>query len=144
MVEVIESGEPAIIVCHWPGVYFNGDKTGFNILRQVKKRLDQKYDNLIWMKLSEIARYWAAKELTAVTVNKNSISLKAPFSTPGFMVKLNASVLNPGMRRAGGELINFERIKDKRALKANTWYSEKKESFLCFNLEKGINDLILS
>jgi hypothetical protein len=144
MVEVIESGEPAIIVCHWPGVYFNGEKTGFNILKQVKKRLDQKYDNLIWMKLSEIARYWAAKELTAITVNKNNISLKAPFSTPGFMVKLNASIHNPGMKRAGGELIHFERIKDKRALKANTWYSEKTESFLCFNLEKGINDLILS
>jgi hypothetical protein len=144
MVEVIESGEPAIIVCHWPGVYFNGEKTGFNILKQVKKRLDQKYDNLIWMKLSEIARYWAAKELTAVTVNKNNISLKAPFSTPGFMVKLNASVHNPGIKRAGGEPIHFERIKDRRALKANTWYSEKTESFLCFNLEKGINDLILS
>jgi hypothetical protein len=33
MVEVIESGEPAIMVCHWPGIYYNGDKVGFNILK---------------------------------------------------------------------------------------------------------------
>ncbi|HZK61179.1 MAG TPA: hypothetical protein VFC41_03830, partial [Anaerovoracaceae bacterium] len=56
MVEVIDSGEPAIMVCHWPGIYFNGDRIGFNILKKVKSRLDQKYDNLVWMKLSEISR----------------------------------------------------------------------------------------
>ena len=59
MVEVIDSGEPAVMVCHWPGVYFNGERIGFNILKEVKTRLDQKYDNLVWMKLSEIASYWA-------------------------------------------------------------------------------------
>jgi len=144
MVEVIESGEPAIIVCHWPGVYFNGERTGFSILKQVKKRLDQKYDNLIWMKLSEIARYWAAKELTGITAKKGYITFKAPFSSPGFSVKLNTTVRSPGIKRGAGDLIHFERVKDKRALKANTWYSEKTQTFLCFNLEKGINDLILS
>ena len=47
MVEVIESDEPAIMVCHWPGIYFNGDRIGFNILKEVVKRLNQKYDHLI-------------------------------------------------------------------------------------------------
>lgn len=143
MVEVIESGEPAIIVCHWPGVYFNGEKTGFNILKQVKKRLHQKYDNLIWMKLSEIARYWAAKELTAVKVNKNSITLKAPFPAPGFTLRLNASIRNPGIKSPGGEIVHFERIKDKKILKAGTWYSEGNESMICFDLNKGESEFIL-
>ena len=29
MVEVIERGEPAIMVCHWTGIYFNGGEEGF-------------------------------------------------------------------------------------------------------------------
>lgn len=142
MVEVIESGEPAIIVCHWPGVYFNGEKIGFSILKEVKKRLDQKYDNLIWMKLSEIARYWAAKELTQVSIEKNKLMLKAPFVTKGFTVKLNATIRNPRIK-ATVEERPLIRIKDSKSFKDGTWYSDKKESILCFNLEKGLNELII-
>ena len=143
MVEVIESGEPAIIVCHWPGVYFNGEKVGFNILKEVKKRLDQKYDNLIWMKLSEISRYWAAKELTTISADKNSIIFKAPFSTPGFTIKVNTSVRIPVIRR-GGEERPLVRIKNEKALKEGSWFSDKAGSILCFDLEKGINEVIMT
>jgi hypothetical protein len=141
MIEVIESGEPAIIVCHWPGVYFNGDKTGFNILKQVKKRLDQKYDNLIWMKLSEIARYWAAKEMTSISTDINKIILKAPFSAPGFTLKVNALFRNSGIKVGGGEIKLLTRIKDKKTLKSGTWYSDKTESVLCLDLEKGLTEI---
>ncbi len=91
MVDVIDSGEPAIMVCHWPGIYFNGEHVGFNILKEVKKRLDQKYDHLIWMKLSEIARYWAAKELTTIIPEADKLTLKAPFSTPGLYTAAECS-----------------------------------------------------
>ena len=143
MVDVIESGEPAIMVCHWPGIYFNGERIGFNILKEVKKRLDRKYKNLIWMKLSEIARYWAAKELTNVTITSNKVVLKAPFAASGFTLKLNASVRNPGLKTEGGELKTFVRVKDNNALKANNWFSDKSGSIFCFNLEKGQTELIL-
>lgn len=143
MVEVIDSDEPAVMVCHWPGVYYNGEKTGFNILKLVKKRLDQKYDNIIWMKLSEIARYWAAKELTAIKVSKDAISLKAPFSTPGFTLKLNSSIRNPGIKGERNEIRPLLRVKDKLAIKAQTWYSDKDGSILCFDLKKGTNELTL-
>ncbi len=141
MVEVIENGEPAIIVCHWPGVYFNGEKIGFNILKEVKKRLDQKYSDLIWMKLSEISRYWAARELTAITLQKNSLLLKAPFATPGFTIKLNVSLHNPRLNIQGEEK-PFVRIKSLNELKDGTCYLDRTESILCFNLEKGINEVI--
>jgi hypothetical protein len=64
----------------------------------------QKYDHLIWMKLGEIARYWSAKELKTISVNQNSISIKAPFATPGFTLKMNSSVSKPGIKNGGGEL----------------------------------------
>src|SRR5450759_4408797 len=143
MVDVIDSGEPAIMVCHWPGVYFNGDHVGFNILKQVKKRLDQKYDNLNWMKLSEIARYWAAKELTTITINGNKITFKAPFSSPGFTLKLNSSVRNPRIKCGSEELKPLEKIKDNKDLKSDTWFSDKTGTILCINLKKGSSELIL-
>jgi len=143
MVDVIDSGEPAIMVCHWPGIYFNGEHVGFNILKQVKKRLDQKYDNLVWMKLSEIARYWAAKELTAITVNSNKISLKAPFSSPGFTLRLNSLIQNPRLKIGGEELKPLVRVKNKKELNSGTWYPDKTGSLLCFNMEKGASELIL-
>jgi hypothetical protein len=143
MVEVIESGEPAIMVCHWPGIYYNGDKIGFNILKEIKRRLDQKYDNLIWMKLSEIARYWAAKELTAFTMQTKSLIMKAPFAAPGFTVKINASLRNPRIS-TGGEEKQLLRVKDQKALREGTWYSDRNGSIVCFDLEKGMNELIMN
>lgn len=143
MVDVIESGEPAIMVCHWPGIYYNGEKIGFNILKQIKKRLDQKYDKLIWMKLSEIARYWAAKELTSITFQKNKMILKAPFATPGFTVKVNASVRRPGILD-GAEEMPLVRIKDIREFKNGTWFSDSSGSVICFDLNKGINEIIIN
>jgi hypothetical protein len=142
MVDVINSGEPAIIVCHWPGVYFNGLKTGFNILKEVKRRLDQRYDNLIWMKLSEIAEYWAAKELTSVTVDGKLIKLNAPFSTKGFTIKVNTVIRNPMVKSRGSEAKHFVRVKDEKSLKTGTFYSGRTESVLCFDLENGMTEII--
>jgi hypothetical protein len=143
MIDVIESGEPAIIVCHWPGVYFNGEKIGFNILKEVKKRLDQKYDNLLWMKQSEIARYWAARELTDISVENKSLLLKAPFGTPGFTIKLSQSVRNPRIKIKGEEKL-FTRIKDIKELKEGNFYTDRTGTILCFNLEKKTNEILIN
>jgi hypothetical protein len=142
MVEVIDSGDPAIMVCHWPGIYFNGEHVGFNILKEVKKRLDQKYNNLIWMKLSEIARYWAAKELTSIIPGPGSIGLKAPFATPGFTIKLNSRVKRIHFKSEGKESKALFQVKDPKDLKAGTWIEDKTGSILCFDLEKGSSELV--
>ncbi len=93
--QVIERGEPAILVCHWPGIYFNGQKIGFNIFKQVVKRVHARYDNLLWMKLSEIARYWAARELTGIRKQDKKIILTAPFAAPRFTIRLKTDSPRP-------------------------------------------------
>ena len=140
MVDVIESGEPAIMVCHWPGIYFNGEKTGFNILKEIKRRLDQKYSHLTWMKLSEISRYWAAKEFTKISVKQNSIYLNTPFSAPDFTVKINKETKQ--VVNLNGS--NFKRISTLNELKSGTFFTRGSETVLCFNLTKGENKIILS
>jgi hypothetical protein len=142
MVEVIDSGEPAIMVCHWPGIYFNGEHAGFNILKEVKKRLDEKYDQLIWMKLSEIARYWAARELTTIIPLETGIVLKAPFAAPGFTLKMNSRIKNLQLKTEGTEPIILTRVKDQKEIKSGTWYSDKNETILCIDLVKGESKLV--
>jgi hypothetical protein len=142
MVDVIDSGEPAVMVCHWPGVYFNGEKVGFNILKEVKKRLDLKYDNLIWMKLSEISRYWASKELTSIKPEAKRILLKAPFAAPGFTIKISSAARNPQIKTRG-EIKPLVKTKDLINLKSNEWFTDKSGTVLCFDIEKGESELIL-
>jgi hypothetical protein len=143
MVDVIDSGEPAIMLCHWPGIYCNGEKTGFNILKEAVKRLNRKYDNLIWMKLCDIARYWAAKELTKISLNGRKINLKAPFSAPDFTLKINTTIRKPGLMTEGNGIMPFTRVKDKKDLKPATWYSDRSGSIICFNLGKGPSELVI-
>ena len=67
MVELIERGEPAVMLCHWPGMYCNGTKRGFEAFKHVVQALERRFaDQTLWMKPSEMARYWAAKELTRI------------------------------------------------------------------------------
>ena len=144
MVEVIESNEPAIMVCHWPGIYFNGDRTGFSILKEVVRRLNQKYDHLLWMKLNEIAGYWAARELTFITLNGNKVILRAPFSASAFTIKINFPVQNTRIRNEGEEPQPLLKVKDKKSIKPNSWYSDTSTTILCFDLKKGSSEISLT
>jgi hypothetical protein len=69
--------------------------------------------------------------------------LKAPFTTPGYTVKLNTSIRNPRIK-TGGEEKPLTRVMDSKALKEETWYSDRTGSILCFNLEKGANEIIIN
>jgi len=139
MVDVIESGEPAIMVCHWPGIYYNGEKLGFNIFKEIVNRLNQKFDNLLWMKLSEISRYWAAKELTSIQLESKTLKLKAPFAAPDFTLKIDKRSKNPEF----GNGLAFNRVDKLSALKTNCYYAEKSETVLCFDLKKGETKIII-
>ena len=77
-----------MLVCHWPGIYYNGQETGFTIFKEVVRRLHARYDHLIWMKLSEISRYWAARELTEIRIQGRDIRFQAPFACPGFTLQV--------------------------------------------------------
>jgi len=138
MVEVIESGEPAIMVCHWPGIFYNGEKLGFNIFKEIVNRLNQKFDNLLWMKLSEISRYWAAKELTAIKPEGKTLKLKAPFAAPDFTIKIDKQYNNPRFRNR----MAFKKVDQLSDLKANCFYSDKSETILCFDLNKGESEIL--
>jgi hypothetical protein len=143
LVEVIERKEPAIMVCHWPGIYYNGTELGFNIFKTVVGRLHEKYDHLIWMKLSEISRYWASKKLTHLEVNRKTIDIQAPFGTSGFTIKISRSARKV-VHEKDGEQVVLEKTGQKSALSTGKFFIEGKESILCFDLPKGKSRLLIS
>jgi len=135
--EVIARGEPAIIVCHWPGVYFNGEEVGFNIFKEVVKRMHARYDNLLWMKQSEIACYWAAKELTRIEKEDRQVIFTAPFATTRFTVRLTGGSQSPPTLTLAGQRAELRRVTAPLQLQSGTWHADGRNLTVCFDLPKG-------
>lgn len=135
LVEIVERGEPACLLAHWTGMWFNGQELGFQIFQEVVRRLHARFDHLAWMKLSEIARYWAARELTRMRRTGQVVAFEAPFACPQFTVRV------PG--QGGWALSHAERksrlksVSRRNELTSGTWLAEGDHSVLCFDLPKG-------
>ncbi|WPP49164.1 hypothetical protein [Catalinimonas niigatensis] len=144
MVEVIDSGEPAIMVCHWPGIYYNGEKKGFKIFQEVVSRLEQKYGILNWMKNSEIARYWAAKEHTEIKFDGKKVSLYAPFAADHFTLQINSRKVNEPLLQTQGQQVRLEKVKSKQQLTSGSYYQQDERLVVCIDLQKGNSELLIS
>jgi len=139
--QVIDKGEPTILVCHWPGIYFNGEEIGFNIFKEVVRRIHSKYDNLLWMKNSEIARYWAAKELTKIEKQGGRITFNAPFATTRFTVRTRTNSTTPPKLMVNRQPIQLRRVNRPLQLQSQSWYSDGRDVTVCFDLPKGSSTL---
>ncbi len=138
MVELIERGDPAVMLCHWPGLFNQGTKAGFQAFKQVASALEERYrDRTVWMKVSEIARYWVAKELTRITRAGENVTLTAPFSAPAFTLRMVAKGNTPPKMVAKGKPIPLEKVDKRRDLKPGTWMAEGEHALVCFDLPKG-------
>ena len=83
--EVIDAGDPAILISHWQGFYgmHNEDRRGFHTLKTVADRLRQRDpygEHTRWRKCSDITRYACAREMAAVEAADGRIIVDAPVS----------------------------------------------------------------
>jgi hypothetical protein len=144
MVDVIQRGEPAFALAHWTGIYWNGEERGFKVWQEVVHRLQARFDHLLWMKLSEVARYWAAKELTTVERDGDRIKFRAPFACPKFTVQVaKASREVPKVSRTGQPAIPLKESSRLLDLNDDTWFHDGKALTVCLNLPKGDSNLQL-
>lgn len=138
LVEVIKKGEPACLLTHWPSMYANGTGIAYRTFQGTVRRLNAGFpDRIRWMKLSEIARYWAAKELTAITRANGKISLKAPFGTPGFTLELPFQKAAPVVQH-GGRQTELKEVSSIQQLADGTWANAdaKGRMIVCIKLER--------
>jgi len=141
MVDVIRRGEPAMMVCHWTGIHWNGQELGFKIFQEVVRRLHARFDNLLWMKLSELARYWAARELTSTTWTGEALSMQAPFACPNFTVRFRSPNHQPPRLRVNESVTTLREAPSALKLEANTWCREGDYVTACFPLPRGTSRL---
>ncbi|MCG9129628.1 hypothetical protein JT359_18720 [Candidatus Poribacteria bacterium] len=134
---ILDKELPCVIVGHWPGFYFNGEKSGFDVLKTVKERLDN-YDpdgtKTIWMKTSEIAHYWMSRELSEITINneQSNMIISTKFPTTNYTVVID-SQLN-GLKINGVELRKVNTLRD---FQRDTYLIKEKETIIAFDLEFG-------
>jgi hypothetical protein len=141
MVDVITRGEPALMLAHWTGVYFNGQETGFKIFQEVVKRLHARFDHLHWMKLSEVARYWAAKELTRIERVADGVAFKAPYACGEFTIRWKGAITHSPVLIAGEERTELREVNAALKIVPNTWWRDGEYVVACLALPKGASRL---
>lgn len=141
MVELIERGEPAIMLCHWPGMWNNGIEIGFRIFRGMVERMNSMHgERILWMKCSDIARYWAAKELTTIRSSPGRVILKAPFATERYTLQWNRVRGIPSLK-VNQQPVPLKRIEEETELDSGTWTSSGEDTIICFDLERGTSEI---
>lgn len=144
MVELIERNDPAVMLCHWPGMYSNGMKTGFEHFKAVVLALAEKYAHrTVWMKLSEMARYWAAKELTEITRTESGIRLNAPFAAPQFTLRIPGITDRKPVLHHGDKVHELESVRQRPQLRSLTFRRDDEGLTACFDLPRGRSELRL-
>lgn len=142
--QVIRREEPAILVCHWAGIFYNGQELGFNIFKEVVRRLHAGFDNLVWMKLSEIARYWAARELTRIERDENRVTFQAPFACSAFTVSILSQSTTVPRLFVKDRSLPLREVSQTLKLESGTWVRLPEGAVVCFDLPKGVSFLQIS
>ena len=95
------------------------------------------------MKLSEVSRYWAARELTRIDREGNTVQFRAPFACPDFTVRFGVSAGLAPRLRVNSEFTDLKEVASPLKLAANTWRREGEQVTICFSLPKGTSQLLV-
>ncbi|TWU42649.1 hypothetical protein [Novipirellula artificiosorum] len=143
MVELIQRRQPAVMLCHWPGMYSNGSEEGFRSFKRVVQSLASRFaDDTIWMKVSEIGRYWAAKQLTEISRDGNRLTLTAPFAAERYTLQVNGAS-GPVSIEQGTDRTMLREATRRSTLDAGTWIANERNLVACFDLPKGTSEVVL-
>ena len=95
------------------------------------------------MKLSEIARYWAAKELTAWQAAPGRVAFRAPFACSGFTVEVAGPVKGVPRLRVNREVTSLREVRGLLELRSGLWTRRREGVAACFDLPKGDSELVM-
>lgn len=145
--ELISAGSYLPFLAHWQSFYSNGTRAGLALLARLLERMKQVLgDRIIWMKCSEMARYFAATHACQVEAFGQpggvSIQVRSPFSCSDFTATLTlpqptaeVMVSQPGRR-----LRRLSRLGPTRPhLNPHSCLEREGRLHLCFDLEGPTN-----
>lgn len=138
--QVLARELPCVLVGHWPGFYFGGEEVGFDVLKEVKRRLDR-YDpdqsKTIWMKTSEIAHYEMARQLSEISTTdlgegKWQITIETQFPTRNFTLRVGAKCQRV---QVGG--VDLREVYARRDLVEGSFWQQGEVTIIAFGLPSG-------
>lgn len=145
MVELIEQRRPAIMLCHWAGLYGNGDPQGLRDFQRIVIALEKRFkDNTLWMKISEIGRYWAARELTKLQFTGRTLHMHAPFACAQFTLEVTGDSLGQvRLRNSNNDARELLSVSSLATLNSNQVFRENNRATICFDLPRGHSQLTI-
>jgi hypothetical protein len=156
LAELADAGAWLTLVCHWQTLYSDGSREGLKALDQAAGRLARAHGSrLLWLTLSEIARYRAASAGCTVDVHRSAdgwmIDLDSPFDCPDFTLSLPAGELSDVRINRVVQQIDqgtaTPLLADNRLetlLPSNAWRLDAQRLAMCFDLRRGRQSLALS
>lgn len=146
MVELIQRRQPAVMLCHWPGMYCGGSLTGYRAFQRVVKTLNSQFkDTTQWMKVSDIGRYWAAKEFTQLALHARTLDIDAPRACPDFTLRIATDALGSGPEKvglsSGDSQAGLQRVSTEASLVAGSYCVDTSSVVCCFDLPQGKSSL---
>jgi hypothetical protein len=145
MVELIEQRRPAIMLCHWAGLYGNGSEQGYRDFQRVVEALNRRFqDQTLWMKISHIGRYWAAKQLTRITRSEEKIRLDAPYACSDFTIRITAPPASKVIWHGSDESRQLASVGTMAGLTSGSYCVQEDAVVVCFNLAKGANSITIT
>lgn len=130
--ELVSAGCPAVMVAHWPGFYFEGEEIGFNIFKVVVERINR-LPNILWMKTSQIARYWMTREMVQFVPAEDGCVVSSPIACERLTLRLSPAA--PG--RWFIDDVPLRHVPDSASLEAGTWARDGGDVLAAFDLTAG-------
>lgn len=131
--ELVDSGSFAVMLTHWQSLYSNGTEAGLIVLGRILARIRKALRaRVTWMKCSEMARYYAAASTARASAAGRCITVRSPFSCPGFTVSVSAP-RRPTAVKANDRLLR--RVESPLGLRCGTWAWAGGRAYACFDLE---------
>jgi hypothetical protein len=97
------------------------------------------------MKLTDVARYWAARELTTIEAGPGGLAFSAPFACPEFTMTVPArEQKNLALRVGEKESRPLTEVANMRQLRGQMWCREKDQFTVCIDLPPGRSRLVLT
>lgn len=132
LVDLVDSGSFLAVLTHWQSLYSNGTEAGLTVLGRVLRRTRKILGpRIIWLKCSEMARYFAAAKTARARLTTDGILIRSPFACPRFTVSV------PVARRPARVSANGHRLRPVASLTGLrdwTWAWHAGRAYVCFDL----------
>jgi len=133
--ELVDSGSFVAILSHWQSLYSNGSEAGIAILGRVFSRIRKLLGTrVVWMKCSEMARYYAAAQSARARAVPRAIRITSLFACPEFTISV------PAPRRLTAVTVDGSRLRrlgSPARLTSGTWALTAGRAYLCFDLAES-------